>query len=87
MVYRELKELNVEVADGIKHYNLLGNLESVDSTEVKFLTHHSRENFSTFDQCLTHLKMYGSLPLKNLTDKPISYIWRMTLYKTSLIYV
>ena len=59
-VYEELKVLNVEVADGIKRYNLLGNLESVDSTEAKFLTHHCRENFTTFDECLTHLKMYSS---------------------------
>ena len=22
--------------------------------------HHCRESFSTFDECLTHLKMYGS---------------------------
>ena len=29
MVYEELKELNIDVTDGIKHYNLLGNLESV----------------------------------------------------------
>ena len=33
-VYEELKELNVEVADGIKRYNLLGKLECVDSTEA-----------------------------------------------------
>ena len=59
-VYEELKVLNVEVADGIKRYNLLGNLESVDSTEAKLLTHHCRENFSTFGECLTHLKMYNS---------------------------
>ena len=43
MVYEELKELNVEVADGMKHYNLLGNHERIDSTETKFLTHHCRE--------------------------------------------
>ena len=30
-VYEELKELDVEVDDDIKRYNLLGNLESVDS--------------------------------------------------------
>ena len=30
-VYEKLKELNIEVADGIKRYNLMGNLESVDS--------------------------------------------------------
>ena len=59
-VYEELKVLNVEVADRIKRYNLLGNLESVDSTEVKFLTHHCRNNFITFDECLPHLKMYSS---------------------------
>ena len=35
-------------------------LESVDSTEAKFLTHHCREKFSTFDECLTHLKLYSS---------------------------
>ena len=56
MVYEELKELNVEIADGIKRFNLLGNLESVGTTETKFLTHHCRENFSTFGECLTHLK-------------------------------
>ena len=44
----------------MKHYNLLGNLESVGTTETKFLTHHCRETFSTFDECLTHLKMYSS---------------------------
>ena len=59
-IYEELKELNVEIADGMKRYNLLGNLESVGTTETKFLTHHCRENFSTFDECLTHLKMYSS---------------------------
>ena len=59
-VYEELKELNIEVADSIKHHNLLANLGSVASTESKFLTHHCRENFSTFDECLTHLKMYSS---------------------------
>ena len=42
--------------DDIKRYNLLGNLKSVDSTEAKFFTHHCREKFSTFDECLTHLK-------------------------------
>ena len=30
-VYEELKEMNVDVADGIRRYHLLGNLESVDS--------------------------------------------------------
>ena len=44
----------------MKRYNLSGNLESVGTTETKFLTHHCRENFSTFDECLTHLKMYSS---------------------------
>ena len=51
---------NVEVDDDIKRYNLLGNLESVDSTEAKFLTHHCRANFSTFDEYLACLKMYIS---------------------------
>ena len=55
-IYEELKELNVEVAAGIKCFNLLGNFESVGTTETKFLTHHCRENFSTFDECLTHFK-------------------------------
>ena len=55
-VYEELKELVVEVEDSMKRYNLLGNLESVDSTEAKFL----REKFSIFDECLTHLKLYSS---------------------------
>ena len=59
-IYEELKELNVEVADGMKCYNLLGNRKSVGTTETKFLTYHCRENFSTFDECLTHLKMYSS---------------------------
>ena len=59
-VYEELKELDVEVDDDMKWYNLLGNLESVDSTEAKFITHHCREKFSTFDECLTHLKLYSS---------------------------
>ena len=45
-IYDELKELNLEIADGMKRYNLLGNLESVGTTETKFLTHHCRENFS-----------------------------------------
>ena len=44
----------------MKRYNLLGNLESVDSTEAKFLTHHCRNKFRTFDECLTHLKLYSS---------------------------
>ena len=50
----------LKFADGMKCYNLLGNLESVGTTETKFLTHHCRENFNTFDECLTHLKMYSS---------------------------
>ena len=64
-VYEELRELNVEVPDGMKHYNLLGNLESAGTTETKFLTHHCRENFSTLDEFLTHLKMSSSRPLEN----------------------
>ena len=59
-VYEELRESDVEVDDDIKRYNLLGNLESVDSTEAKFLTHHCREKFSTFYECLKHLKLYSS---------------------------
>ena len=38
----------------------MGNLESADSSESKFLTHHCRENFSTFEECITHLKMDSS---------------------------
>ena len=59
-MYEELKELDVEVDDDIKRYNLLGNLKSVDSTEAELFTHHCREKFSTFDECLTHLKLYNS---------------------------
>ena len=32
-IYEELKELNVEIADGMKRYNLLGNLEGVGTAE------------------------------------------------------
>ena len=59
-VYGVLKELDVEVDDSMKRYNLLENLESVDSTAAKFFTHHCREKFGTFDECLTHLKLYSS---------------------------
>ena len=41
-------------------YNLLGTLKSVDSTEAKFLSRPCREKFITFDECLTHLKLYSS---------------------------
>ena len=56
-VYEELGELDVEMDEDI---NLLGNLERVDSTEAKFLTHNFIEKFSTLDECVTHLKLYSS---------------------------
>ena len=52
-VYEELKELDVDVHDDIKRSNFLGNLQSVDSTEAKFLIQHCREKFNTFDEYLT----------------------------------
>ena len=56
--YSELDILDMKVADAQKTHLLLANLEE-HVPDSEFLVHYCRDNFTTFVQCIKHLRRHA----------------------------
>ena len=58
--YSELKLLGEIVSEKKKRRDLLTNLTNSNIPNTEYLSHHCRENYKSFQQCITHLRKYAS---------------------------